>query len=41
MNLMRSHKGSALIVTMAITMVIMIVALYLLERIVPISRNIK
>lgn len=40
---MKSHDrtGSALIITIAITMILMVVSVYLLERIVPMARTVK
>ena len=37
----KNNQGSALIVTIFITMILMLMAIYLLERIVPIARNVK
>jgi len=34
-------RGSALIITIFITMILMLVGLYLLEKIIPIARSVK
>jgi len=40
-RLVHSRKGSALVITLFISMILTIISLYALDRIIPVSRNTK